>query len=322
MILLTSTSDLLRVVTGSALDVDVHASWVDNDAGDITPGRTNTAITTATTTTVVTSPGASVQRNVQTLTVTNKDASPCDITVVHYDGSVTSQLVKVALPAGYTLTYSEGIGFQVIQTDGSIRTAGAQGDQGVQGPQGDQGDQGPQGDPGTNIITKLTIWVPAAAMVAKTTAGAAAAVRETTTNDVMLRTMNFADSGADTGAQFQVGMPKGWDEGTVTFIPYWTATSGSGNVIFGMRAVAVSNDDTLDAAFGTAQTSTDTLLATGDLHIGPESAAITIAGTPQENDLVTFEVYRDGDNGSDTFSGTAELIGVKVIYTVSTPDDA
>ena len=30
MLLLTSTSDILRVVTNSAATLDVHASWVDN----------------------------------------------------------------------------------------------------------------------------------------------------------------------------------------------------------------------------------------------------------------------------------------------------
>ena len=49
MLILSSTSDLLRVTTSAAGDVDVHASWVDNASGTITPGRTNTAaITTAT----------------------------------------------------------------------------------------------------------------------------------------------------------------------------------------------------------------------------------------------------------------------------------
>jgi len=47
MLLLTSTSDLVQVVTGQAVTTDVHASWVDNASGTITPGRTNTAITIA-----------------------------------------------------------------------------------------------------------------------------------------------------------------------------------------------------------------------------------------------------------------------------------
>jgi hypothetical protein len=114
MLLLTSTSDLLTVVTGQAVTaIDVHASWVDYASGTITPGRTNTAsITTATTTTVVASPAASTQRNVKSLHIRNRDASlSCDITVKHTDGTNNLELIKVTLAAGDSLEYVEGVGW-------------------------------------------------------------------------------------------------------------------------------------------------------------------------------------------------------------------
>lgn len=114
MLLLTSTSDVLRVITGSALTIDVHASFMDLSAGATTPGRQNTAITTAATTAVVAAPAASTQRNVKFLSIRNKDASPCDITVVHFDGSVAVELKKVALPANGELHFIEGIGFLML----------------------------------------------------------------------------------------------------------------------------------------------------------------------------------------------------------------
>ena len=70
MLLLTSVSDLIQVITGSAGAIAVHASWVDNATGTITPGRTNTAsITGALTTTVVAAPAASTQRNVKFMSI-------------------------------------------------------------------------------------------------------------------------------------------------------------------------------------------------------------------------------------------------------------
>jgi hypothetical protein len=60
MLVLASTSDLLRVVTTSTADTKVHATWCDlvDAATTATPNRTNTtSITSATTTTVVGSPG-------------------------------------------------------------------------------------------------------------------------------------------------------------------------------------------------------------------------------------------------------------------------
>ena len=89
MRLLTSTSDIVRIVTGSAVStIGVHADWMDLLGLAVTPGRTNTLITTATTTTVVAAPAASTQRNVRGLTISNNHASSsCNITVQHFDGT-------------------------------------------------------------------------------------------------------------------------------------------------------------------------------------------------------------------------------------------
>ena len=108
MLLLTSTSDIIRVVTGSAADIDVHASYVDNNAGTITPGRTNTAaITTATTTTVVDSPGSGVQRNVKFLNITNSHATAStQVTVQHFDGTNNEDLIAVTLLPSENLVLS------------------------------------------------------------------------------------------------------------------------------------------------------------------------------------------------------------------------
>jgi hypothetical protein len=114
MLLLVSTSDKLQLVTSAAVTIDVHASWVDNSATAITPGRTNTAITTATTTDVVASPGASTVRNIKALNVRNKHATnSCDVTVQHTDGTTVAQLYKVTLLAGYSLQYIDGVGFVI-----------------------------------------------------------------------------------------------------------------------------------------------------------------------------------------------------------------
>ena len=106
MLILASTSDLVRVVTDATSDIEVHASWVDNLSGAITPGRTNTpSITTATTTTVVGSPAASTQRNVKHLSLTNNHASTsCNVAVEHTDGTNAVELRAVNLLAGENLT--------------------------------------------------------------------------------------------------------------------------------------------------------------------------------------------------------------------------
>jgi len=109
MINLTSTSDLIRVVTSSASQIEVHASYVDFNGTAVTPGRTNTPhITTATTTTVVPSPGSSVQRNLKHLNITNDHASvACIITVEHTDGTTVEELISVTLLSGENMVLGE-----------------------------------------------------------------------------------------------------------------------------------------------------------------------------------------------------------------------
>jgi len=112
MLLLTSTSDKLRLVTDAACVVDVHASWMEYDGTTVTPGRTNTAITTATTTDLVGSPASGKQRNVRTVHIRNKHAtSSVRVTVLHTDGTTIVELHSVLLLAGDALEYIEGVGF-------------------------------------------------------------------------------------------------------------------------------------------------------------------------------------------------------------------
>ena len=85
MLQLTSTSDVIQVITGSAASIKVHASWIDSDK---TPGRKNTAISTATTTTVVTSPASGHVLNTKYLSVLNDDATASTTAkIVHTDGT-------------------------------------------------------------------------------------------------------------------------------------------------------------------------------------------------------------------------------------------
>ena len=109
MLNLASTSDVIRIVTGSAAQIECHASWADLNGTTVSLGRQNTPhITTATTTTVVASPGASVARNVKHLNITNDHASQsAPITVEHYDGTTAEELVAVTLLSGENMVFGE-----------------------------------------------------------------------------------------------------------------------------------------------------------------------------------------------------------------------
>lgn len=175
---------------------------------------------------------------------------------------------------------------------------------------------GPGGSGGIQSIPIL-----AAAMTASTTAGAASNTTETTTNDVMLPTLDF-DQSTQEHAQFLFPMPKSWDELTTTAEFIWTADSGSGNVIWGIQAVAISEGDALDAAWGTAEEVTDALTTAGDNHTTSRTDAITAGGSPAEGDLVAFRIYRKAADGSDTLTADARLIGIRLFITTNAGDDS
>ena len=164
-----------------------------------------------------------------------------------------------------------------------------------------------------------TIPVLAGAMTARTTNGAAAGLTESTTNKVMMRTLDF-DQSTDEFAQIAIPMPKNWNEGTVTAQFCWTA-SATGNVVWTCAGAALSDDDAVDTAFGAAQSVTDSVTAAGDVMWSAATSAITIAGTPAAEDLVVFQFSRDADNGSDTLAADAKLIAVRLKYTINASDD-
>lgn len=105
--ILTSTSDIIRIVTSSTADVHAQTSWADITTTVFTPGRTNTVITSATTTTIVASPGASTQRQIKTIVIYNAHASTANtVTIQHYDGTTSNTVYKYTLAAAESIEYN------------------------------------------------------------------------------------------------------------------------------------------------------------------------------------------------------------------------
>lgn len=122
MLLLTSTSDKVQLVTVGAGSIDVQASYVDNDAGSITPGRTNQSGLGAATTDIVASPSGTNKRNVKHVSVRNRHASvSVACTLQHTDGSTVAELIKVTLAAGEELIFNDGTGFEVFDASGGLK---------------------------------------------------------------------------------------------------------------------------------------------------------------------------------------------------------
>jgi len=173
------------------------------------------------------------------------------------------------------------------------------------------------------IAGKETIWVPATAMFGPTTNPADAAQVETTATRPDLNVFDF-DASTKQYTQFSIGMPKSWNEGTVTYQVYWSpSTTNTGDCIFGLQGVACADGDTIDVAYGTAVNVTDAGIGTvEDQQISAESGAVTIAGSPAAGEQSYFQFFRDAAAGGDTFTGESRVLGIKLFFTTDAANDA
>ena len=137
-----------------------------------------------------------------------------------------------------------------------------------------------------------TIWIPAAAMRPTSSNGCAAITDiETTSGRPDMQVLDF-DASSDEHAQFQISMPKSWNEGTITASFYWTTTAtDTDGVSWGIQGVCVSDNDTIDVAYGTAVVVDDANLgAAEDLCVSAATGAVTLAGSPAADSAFTDSV--------------------------------
>lgn len=113
MLLLTSTTDKIQLITGvDGANISVNTSYVDKDIDTYTPGRTNVVgIVTATTTDIVGSPAADVQRNVKGINIFNVSGVATQVTIRHTDGTNLADLYSVLLLQGETVEMDDNGNF-------------------------------------------------------------------------------------------------------------------------------------------------------------------------------------------------------------------
>lgn len=167
---------------------------------------------------------------------------------------------------------------------------------------------------------KETIWVPASAMQPTTSNPCSDLTTvETTAGRPDLVVLDF-DKDSDEFAQFSVAFPKSWNAGTVTFQVFWAGIAATTDVDWMVDAVAISNNTTIDVAYGTAVVVTDNAQdAVEELNVSVESGALTIAGSPGDDDLCFFRIGRDVSG--DAMAGDARLVGIKLFFTTDLAND-
>ena len=309
-ILDTSGNELaLLTATGSAVNEFTIANaatgagpTLSSTGGDsnidinVTPKGTGDVVLSADTVTVGDAAAAATIRSsgAGTLTVTTGGASDL---ILSTNNGTTSGTVTITDAANGDITLTpNGTGI-VKATDAADATAAVK------------------------IAGKETMWVPATAMYAASTNGAEAAQEELTAGNPELKTFDFDTSTAES-VQFNVSFPKSWDEGTVTFQTFWSASStDTGTGGFTLAGVSIASDVDYDTSFGTAVANT-ALAASGtqdDLMVNVESGAVTIASAAVDTNTI-FKLVRD--TGTDTNTGDLRLVGAKIFFTTDAANDA
>ena len=172
------------------------------------------------------------------------------------------------------------------------------------------------------VAGKETIWIPAAAMYPESTNGCASLAQGELSNGPELKALDF-DKSSDEHAQFTIAFPKSWNEGTITFQAYFTATStDTGTTAWGLSGVSLSDNGDLNTAFGTTVVATAKAHSgtSNDLDVTAESGDVTIAGSPAAGDLCIFQVLRDVS--ADDLDADARLLGIKLFFTTDAANDA
>lgn len=133
---------------------------------------------------------------------------------------------------------------------------------------------------------------------------------EFATNDLDMYVLAF-DGATNQYAQWTIGYPSDWNGGTITAIPVWYCPSGGSagqTCIWDVQGRAFGDGDAIDQAFGTAQASSDTWTADATIFFGPETPAITLAGTPAGGELAQIRIYRDAT--TDTLTSSVMLVAL------------
>ena len=124
MLILTSTSQTIKVISESTNQLDVVTHYVDTTTTTVAEGKQTANISTATTTTVVSAPAASTSRLLKSLSIYAVSGAH-RVKVVDDNSGTQRVVIDRTLQNHETLQYEDGSGWSIVSpagTDPSITT--------------------------------------------------------------------------------------------------------------------------------------------------------------------------------------------------------
>lgn len=265
MITLTNTTHILELTTGSATNVDVFCSYADHTTSGATLGDEQTLITTATTTTILSAPAASTQRQVKTINIRNTSASTNVVTVKKDISATEYDLFSCTLGASEQLEYLDGRGWQVYTNSGAVKNSINQGSAAISSSlssavlSADQTNNNAIANTiadvtglsfavtsGNTYWFRFVIWFTAAA----TTTGSRWAVSGPTTTLLGYRTSVGLSAAGTAGTDVMTEINQGaYDTPAASNATSSTATAGQANIAVIEGFITPSADGTVIARF-------------------------------------------------------------------------
>lgn len=122
MIFLTATNHTLELITSTTSQIDVYVSYVDITTSWGTPWDTQASITTATTTTILSAPASSTQRQIKMISLNNSGTSANTISVRKDVWGTDYTISDFTLQPWEAMRYVDGNWFSKKAKNGEIAT--------------------------------------------------------------------------------------------------------------------------------------------------------------------------------------------------------
>lgn len=117
-----ASTDSIEVVTSAAVNLDYQSSYADITTTTFAPAQASGQITTATTTTIVSAPAASTQRQLRQITLRNVGTASNVVSVQKDVSGANRVLFSATLAASEALVMDSNGAFAVYNSAGSVKT--------------------------------------------------------------------------------------------------------------------------------------------------------------------------------------------------------